>query len=407
MTLARFRKRSIAWLSDDDGSSEYWLLTTVRRKITWMSLLRICSIALLVLLIPSTLRRAEVIRTGFFASFFEGKALFATTAGSKRKRRPPRKNSSHYFKLPAPNPLLPAVSLGGCCGIGHRLTRNLPAMIYGINRRRRIHMNYIDVKWRELFHDTENIIDGPRTPDFHGNGFPRDWHLNTTSLVSSRPPMPAGTAHDRYDSVQRQLFHMPIAHSIAKALSESLSPLVLSFLLPLRSQYATQYNTLHLCSHIREGNNESGDWKGKTWRHIDTHHTSNSTLSSMMAFAKGRGATRGTIFVASDNSDVRPWFEQHAPVGWKVVAPTKFLPRPETGVWFGEHGSKTNLVLNATQKNEAMAEAVADVFALGECDGLWIPNYSSFTLLSIILARADNTSVFFKYQGLNDVFVEI
>ena len=338
---------------------------------------------------------------------FRGATIFENQAQqSGRSKREPRYryNVSNYLQLPAPDHSLPALSLGGCCGIGHRLARNVPSMIYGINRRRRIHMDYNDVKWRELFHDTENIIDGPRTPDFHGNGFPQDWYLNTTS---TRPPMPAGTAHDRYDSVSRQLFHMPIAHSIAKTLSEYLSPLVLSFLLPLRSQYASEYNTLHLCSHIREGNNETGDWKGKTWRHIDTHHTSNSTLSSMIAFAKGRGATGGTIFVASDNSDVRPWFEQHAPKGWKVVAPTKFLPRPETGVWFGEFGSKTNRVLNSTQKNEAMAEAVADVFALGECDGLWIPNYSSFSLLSIILARADNTSVFFKYQGLNDVFVEM
>jgi len=363
-------------------------------------------------LILSTLRRLQFTGTDLLPAIFRGYYTFfenhaLTNVATAGRRREPKEKFSNCLELPAPNHSLPALSLGGCCGIGHRLTRNLPAMIYAVNRRRRIHMDYDDVKWRELFHDTETIKDGPRTSEFHGNGFPQDWHLNTTSLVSSRPPICPGTAHDRYDSVQRQLFHMPIAHSIAKRLGESLTPLVLSYLLPLRRQYSTETNTLHLCAHVREGNNEIGDWKDKTWRHVDILHTSNSTLRSMMTFAKSRGAMGGTIFVASDNNNVRPWFEQHAPTGWKVVIPTKALPRPEAGVWFGEHGSKTNHVLNTTQKNEAMAEAVSDVFALGECDGLWIPNYSSFTLLSIILVQADNTSVFFKYHGLSDVFVEM
>ena len=45
---------------------------------------------------------------------------------------------------------------------------------------------------------------------------------------------------------------------------------------------------------------------------------------------------------------------------------------------------------NSTQqeKDEAMAEAVADVFALGECDALFIPNYSSFSTVGIMLMRA-------------------
>jgi hypothetical protein len=42
-----------------------------------------------------------------------------------------------------------------------------------------------------------------------------------------------------------------------------------------------------------------------------------------------------------------------------------------------------------------MAEAVADVFALGECDALFIPNYSSFSLIGITLTRAEKNGVFF------------
>jgi len=86
----------------------------------------------------------------------------------------------------------------------------------------------------------------------------------------------------------------------------------------------------------------------------------------MAGFAKTRGAQNVTVFVASDNAAVRPWFGDNAPDGWRIIASGKKFPKPESGVWFGELGSKTNAVLNRTQKYEAMAEAVADVFALGE-----------------------------------------
>ena len=78
-----------------------------------------------------------------------------------------------------------------------------------------------------------------------------------------------------------------------------------------------------------------------------------------------------------------------------MVRPGKVLPRPESGVWFGEHGSKTNVVLSQKERDEAMAEAVADVFALGECDALYLPNYSSFSQVGIMLTRAEGNRVLF------------
>ena len=43
-----------------------------------------------------------------------------------------------------------------------------------------------------------------------------------------------------------------------------------------------------------------------------------------------------------------------------------------------------------------MAETIAEIFALGECDALFIPNYSSFSFPSIMLTRARRKSVFFR-----------
>ena len=79
-----------------------------------------------------------------------------------------------------------------------------------------------------------------------------------------------------------------------------------------------------------------------------------------------------------------------------MIKPDQELPKPDNGVWFGEWGSKTSDGMNQTMKNEVMAEATAEIFALGECDALFIPNYSSFTLSSIVLTRARKKSVFFR-----------
>ena len=80
----------------------------------------------------------------------------------------------------------------------------------------------------------------------------------------------------------------------------------------------------------------------------------------------------------------------------QIGKPARELTRPETCVWFGQHGSNTNANLTQQEKDEAMAEAVADVFALGECDALFIPKCSSFSTVGIMLMRAARKKVFFR-----------
>lgn len=206
-------------------------------------------------------------------------------------------------------------------------------------------------------------------------------------------PMREGTSFERYGQDSRYLFEMGLARSVVNMLRDNLSPLVRSFLDPMREQYRD--SELHLCTHIRQGNNETGDWERKTWRHFDFDTVANATLASMRRHAVASGAKKVTVFVASDSDKTRPWFESHIPEGWSVVRPGKVLPRPESGVWFGEHGSKTNAVLSQKERDEAMAEAVADVFALGECDALYLPNYSSFSQVGIMLTRAEGNRVLF------------
>lgn len=319
--------------------------------------------------------------------------------------------------LPLPFSNLTAISTGACCGIGHRMSNNICAMIYAISNNRLVYVNWKDIKWNTLFNNTTQIKQGLEQKEHYGNGYPEDWKK---SLVNTRPrqkPFHA-SSYDQYGESMKELFDMPLAQSIVKSLSDNLSSRVLSFLDPLRNQYASkQYgrNGLHLCTHIREGNKERGDWKDKSWRHIDLHSTLNNTLAAMkkiafltQATATGNvsAAAKVSIFVASDNESARPWFERHVPKNWHVVKPGKSLPRPEAGVWFGQHGSKTNQNLTRDQKDEAMAEAVADVFALGECDSLFIPNYSSFSLIGITLTRAERKKVFFLGSN-NDRYFEM
>ena len=287
-----------------------------------------------------------------------------------------KKVLSPQVKLPLPNISLPPISIGACCGIGHRLARNIPTMVYAVSHSRLVHVNWQDITWNTLFNDTVNIKQGPMGRESYGNEFPSNWTNLSLTFTETEDPI-LDTSYRAYGTSTQILFELPLAQSIAKSLAQHVSPLVLSFLTPMRLQYA--HSELHLCAHVREGNNETGDWKHKTWRHIELHPVLNSTLVHMALFARSRNSTKVSVFVASDNKKAWSWFEENAPADWHMVKPARELPRPETGVWFGQHGSDTNANLTQQEKDEAMAEAVADVFALGECDALFIPNYSSFS----------------------------
>lgn len=300
-----------------------------------------------------------------------------------------------YLALPPPTNTTHPVSVGACCGIGHRLCFNIPTFVYAVQHERPIYAVWNDISWPTLFNDTVNIkASTSYAPEHYDNGYPGNWLEGIPEYAKAVMPTP-GTSYAQYSNHFPLLFDMPLAQSIVHSLQSSLSATVLSFLSSIREQ--SYLSELHLCAHIREGNNETGDWEGKTWRHIDLHSVLNATLFAMEDVAEKRNANNVTVFVASDNVDSRKWFEDHVKSGWSVVQPTKVIEKPESGVWFGEHGSQTNSVLSQEQKNEAMAEAASDIFALGECDALFIPNYSSFTLISIMLMRAEKRVVSFMH----------
>ena len=308
------------------------------------------------------------------------------TKRGTRQQRP----ATVYMPLPPPLKSNGLISFGGCCGIGHRLLWNLPAIVYGITRKTLLVAAWNDVKWDRLFNDTPWIVAGGLQLN---NSFPKDWFDSPLAWREKIGPMRKGTPYERYGQESRYLFEMGLAWSVVNMLRDNLSPLVRSFLDPMREQY--QDSELHLCTHIRQGNNETGDWEMKKWRHIDFQTVANATLTSMRRDAEASGATKVTVFVASDSDNARPWFEARIPEGWKLVRPGRVLPKPESGVWFGEATSDTNTVLSQKERDDAMAEAVADVFALGECDALYVPNYSSFSQMGIMLTRAEGNRVLF------------
>ncbi|KAL3809406.1 hypothetical protein ACHAXA_007006 [Cyclostephanos tholiformis] len=200
------------------------------------------------------------------------------------------------------------------------------------------------------------------------------------------------TSYGAYEEEMKMLIEMPLAQAIVKSLAQNLSPLVLSFLTPMLKQSVD--SDLHLCTHVREGNGEFQI--SYVERQMDLLSDLNQTLVDMNIFAKSRNAHKVSVFVASDTQSAWSWFGKNAPSNWLMIKPSKERRRPESGVWFGEHGSRTNENLTQLEKDEAMAEAVADVFALGECDALYIPRYSSFSVVGIMLARADGRKVFFR-----------
>jgi hypothetical protein len=343
-----------------------------------------------------------------------------TTAKPKEDTSAP--HIANMIQLNTPSTNLAPISFGACCGIGHRLSRIIPTIVYANRQSQNAYAAWTDVPWSALFNDTDFVQEGyKQNATYHyGNSHPRDW--GGQKRIINRT---TGTVFDRYGVSMCQAVDMPVVQALLVSMRDSLTPLVLSYLDPVRRQThaheweaAMDQNSHHVkvCAHIRHGNNETGDWAGKTWRHIDLESVLQGTRSAMNEFVLGTAAKKRSphvsVFVASDNADVRPWFETNLPKGWKLIKPTRELPKPDNGVWFGEHGSKTADVLNQTMKTEVLAEATAEIFALGECDALFIPNYSSFTLSSIVLTRARKKSVFFRtsdgieFHEMNDLLGE-
>mmetsp|Transcript_25773 Transcript_25773/g.30376 ORF Transcript_25773/g.30376 Transcript_25773/m.30376 type:complete len:401 (-) Transcript_25773:126-1328(-) len=307
-------------------------------------------------------------------------------------------------KLNATDDSLHPVYLNGCCGIGHRLGNILPGIVYANRHGRKARIFWVDVPWSVLFNDTDYIETSNKDAGFtkaqdqgltYWNCVPSDWSSLERKIYDR-----TGTVFDHFEPRNDRFFDDPSIAATHVSMRDSLSPLVLSYLSHIRAQLnkAAKSNDGHMsiCTHVRQGNNETGDWERKPWRSIDLGAVLNSISVVMKSLVESRNATMATIYVASDNESVRPWFDSNVPKNWEVIQPKKVLLKPKNGVWFGEHGSKTGAALSQTMKNEAMAEGMSEVFALGECDALIIPNYSSFSILSIALMKARKNPVFFR-----------
>ena len=286
----------------------------------------------------------------------------------------------------------PPLSFGACCGIGHRLERNIKTLIHALLHNRTAYAHWPDVPWDHFFHDTP-LVKAARSRkkerEFYGNGQPKYWWVGPNEASSKEisplkltlEPDETTTIYDRY---VHQLLEMPEAQEVAKLLRRALSEEVISFLKPLRSQYASAVtsNGLHLCVHVRAGNNERGAWdKPSQRREIHVDKVLNGTLDAMLKFVsnivekkhqEGYATTTSTtssnvtVFVASDSDAVRPWFQQRIPSSWRILSSGKELKKPESGVWFGEHGSNTGGALTQSMRNAAMAEAVGECAGTGE-----------------------------------------
>ena len=240
----------------------------------------------------------------------------------------------------------------GCCGIGHRLSRVVPTIVYANRHKRTVRVVFNDVPWAALFNETEYVQGSIRGKGWRSarnqnllitNGYPSEWwsdrpkkHFNETKSVL-----------DRYQALD--FFNSPLLVSVVLLLRDSLSPLVLSYLNSVRAQLNKARNddsAVTICAHFRQGNNETGDWESKKWRHRDNAAMLNSTRMAMEDFVHSRNASKVAVYVASDNAGVRPWFEANVPNNWNIVMPEKVMKKPENGVWFGQHVSSISCHLN-------------------------------------------------------------
>ena len=86
----------------------------------------------------------------------DARTLHTTISGSDDNKHIRSTSTSvtppSYMKLPLPDSSLPPVSIGACCGMEHRLARNIPTIVYAIgNSRLLVHLKWDDVLWNTIF----------------------------------------------------------------------------------------------------------------------------------------------------------------------------------------------------------------------------------------------------------------
>jgi hypothetical protein len=321
------------------------------------------------------------------------------------KQRIPDKNESRHYDNSSSRmatsfshamTILEPLSFGACCGLGHRITRNIPTLVFAMRRNRHAYACWDDVPWSVLFNDTAHITEGKRQKESHDNGYPGDWAPESAQRLVQSVDSEVWSSYGRD---MQLLFHLKEAWEIVTLLRNSLSTRVLHKMSPNRQGY----RQTHVCAHFRFGNNETGDWMRKTWRHISSpNQVMNATLQAMVDFVNKRSWDPNdrngvSVFIASDTPNIGWWFKENAPSNWHILSPENVaMDLPTNGVWFGEHGSQTGANLTQESKNDKMAAAAADMFLLGECSALFIPTYSSFTALPIILSNTRNATVMYR-----------
>lgn len=230
--------------------------------------------------------RAQAVGCEYFNILCEGceSSSETRTISEQLLRTPELGHERLDLGLPAPKNLDRPVSVGACCGIGHRLSFNLLTFVWAVHQGSPISVAWPDVSWSVLFNDTPNIkASTEREIEHYDNGYPAGWLEGIPGFPKAEMPC-SDTSYDPYNDKFALLFDMPLAQSIVRMLQDSLSSHVLSFLNPIRAKAVT--SELHLCAHIREGNGETGDWQEKTWRHIDLISTLHATLASMEEMAR-------------------------------------------------------------------------------------------------------------------------
>ena len=155
------------------------------------------------------------------------------------------------------------------------------------------------------------------------------------------------------------------------------------------------------CAHFRFGNNETGDWEKKAWRH--TAHPDIVMTDVVAAMAKytvvsGAAACNVSVFVASDTPTVVAFFRDHIPDSWQMVTqkPTEVKAPEGGGVLFGQ--GKHHMIDTEETQETAMQETAADMYGLSECNALFVTTYSSFVGVPIMLTTQRDEDVYL-YDG--------
>mmetsp|Transcript_34104 Transcript_34104/g.109423 ORF Transcript_34104/g.109423 Transcript_34104/m.109423 type:complete len:429 (+) Transcript_34104:220-1506(+) len=288
---------------------------------------------------------------------------------------------------------------GGCCGLGHRMSRLMKVYVYALSRSKGVVVDWgacvgTDVTnlWSEFFENQDELAAG-------AGGKRDEWIQVDADAVDWRPPSTGRlrSIHKEWELAFAHASVAPYASRFAALLARSLKPRWRSRLgrFLLKEFHSTKKKKV-IGVHFRLGNGEQFSRKP-----VNTTKTVLRAAAAARQLATSLGFSSWRLFVATDDTDALELLRTHAP-DLDVFARPQWRPPKGAGVAFSSWRLDDGLVDSPDLKERAHLDLVRDgescvansgdmlldALLLGYTDALLLTVPSTFSVLPKAMAYA-------------------